>query len=122
MEILLRLSKFITYSSASCLIIKVNIFSILYSDNSDGSNEPHKIDSHETWNESQGDPDLQQDLTKKMIEKAQEQTIKNKGDLPTNILEMLENFEGVSKITLQLPPSPNTQLHHIMKIDVLHYV
>ena len=46
--------------------------------------------SHETWLESTGDEELRKDLTKKMIEKAQENTIKSKGKIPMNCSEWIE--------------------------------
>jgi predicted metal-dependent peptidase len=45
--------------------------------------------THKTWQESRGDEDLQKDLTKKMIEQAQESTIKGKGNAPSGISEWL---------------------------------
>ena len=41
------------------------------------------LDSHETWGKSIGDKELQKDLTKKMIEKAQSETIKSAGTIPS---------------------------------------
>jgi len=37
---------------------------------------------HEKWEESVGDPDLQRDVTKNMVERAQQSTIKSNGNVP----------------------------------------
>lgn len=63
-----------------------------------GSGKPELADSHETWKESTGDKDLQKDITKKMIEKAQEETIKGRGNLPTETSKWLELFSAKSQI------------------------
>lgn len=44
---------------------------------------------HGKWEESEGDEELQSDLTKNMIEKAVSQTQKSRGDLPSNIGDLL---------------------------------
>jgi len=47
---------------------------------------------HQKWNESQGDEDLQKDVTKNMIEKAVNQTQKSRGDIPSQISNYLDMF------------------------------
>ncbi len=56
------------------------------------------MDSHETWQQSVGDGDLQQDMTKKMIERAQEDTIKNKGNVPSQCSDWLEMVTRKSEL------------------------
>lgn len=56
------------------------------------------LDSHDTWGESEGDPDLKKDLTKKMIEKSQLETIKSKGTVPSNISDIIALHNTKSKI------------------------
>lgn len=51
---------------------------------------PKVMDSHETWEESYGADELKDDLTKRMIEKAQIETIKGKGSVPGECSEWLE--------------------------------
>lgn len=83
------------------------------SDKSDGSDDTDKngesrspsleemangMDSHDTWGESTGDPDLQNDMTKKMIERAQEDTIKNKGNVPSQCSDWLEMVSRKSEL------------------------
>ena len=48
--------------------------------------------SHDEWLESTGDEELQDDLTKQMIENAINQTSKSRGDLPSNISHYLDLF------------------------------
>jgi predicted metal-dependent peptidase len=68
----------------------------------DGDDEagdnPKLMDSHETWQESTGDTDLQKDITKKMIEKSQAETIKSKGKVPSECSEWLEMFTRKSEV------------------------
>ena len=47
---------------------------------------------HDKWAESQGDEELQADITKNMIEKAINQTQKSRGDLPNEISQYLDLF------------------------------
>lgn len=61
-------------------------------------NTPSTIDNHEMWQESDGDPDLQKDMTKKMIEKAQEETIKGKGNVPDACSDWLQIFTRKSEV------------------------
>lgn len=61
-------------------------------------NEKNKIDIHETWGKSKGDKDLQNDITKKMIEKAQNETIKSKGKIPGACSDWLEMFSRKSEL------------------------
>lgn len=47
---------------------------------------------HDKWEESEGDADLQGDITKNMIEKAISQTQKSRGDIPSEIAKYLDLF------------------------------
>ena len=58
----------------------------------EGESDEKRTGTHETWEESNGDPDLQQDITKKMIERAQDETIKGKGNVPSECGDWLEMF------------------------------
>jgi predicted metal-dependent peptidase len=60
-------------------------------DDSDGSGN-YAIDDHSLWQESTGDAYVQQELTKKMVEKAADQTHKSKGNLPSSYSSMIENL------------------------------
>ena len=57
---------------------------------SGGNGNPSKTGDHGIWKESEGDKELQKDITKTMVEKAVNQTQKSRGDLPSNISEILE--------------------------------
>lgn len=59
--------------------------------NSNGtpSGPPTSMDDHGKWAESQGDEDLQKDITKDLIEKAMDNTVKSRGTLPSSISEYL---------------------------------
>jgi len=56
------------------------------------------LDSHDQWDKSEGDSDLQKDLTKKMIQKSQEETIKSKGTVPNLCSAWLELHSRKSEI------------------------
>lgn len=56
------------------------------------------IDTHETWDESTGDKDLQKDITAQLIEKAIENTLKERGTLPQNIEHMMNMFKRKAQI------------------------
>lgn len=60
--------------------------------------ELEPFDDHGKWDESDGDPDLQQDITKNMIEKAQENTIKSKGNIPSEVNNWLTMHSRKSEI------------------------
>jgi predicted metal-dependent peptidase len=68
------------------------------SDSSESSESSESMDDHETWKESKGDKDLQKDLTKKMIEHAQTETIKYKGTVPNNISDWMEIHSSPSEV------------------------
>jgi predicted metal-dependent peptidase len=51
---------------------------------------PGTLDDHSEWENSEGDPDLQKDITKGMLEKAGESTQKARGELPSKHGEWLE--------------------------------
>jgi predicted metal-dependent peptidase len=56
------------------------------------------MDSHDTWDESVGDGDLQKDMTKKMIQKSQDETIKSKGTVPNQCSDWLEMVTRKSEL------------------------
>lgn len=47
-----------------------------------GQGKPRLLDNHDIWQESEGDKDLQKDITRKMIEQSQNETIKGRGTVP----------------------------------------
>jgi len=59
--------------------------------NKDGScsDMGNLLDDHSKWGESVGDGELQKDITKKMIDRASDETIKGKGTIPTECSEWL---------------------------------
>ena len=50
------------------------------------------VGDHSKWEEVEGDPELQKEITKNMVEKAAEQTTKSRGTLPSNYSQILENL------------------------------
>jgi len=56
------------------------------------------LDTHDIWNESEGDPQLQKDVTARLIENAVEETVKGKGSLPQNIEHIMNMFKRKSQI------------------------
>lgn len=50
------------------------------------------LDDHDLWMGNEGDPSLQQELTKNMVEKAGNEAIKSAGRLPSNYANMLDNL------------------------------
>jgi predicted metal-dependent peptidase len=50
------------------------------------------LDDHELWKETEGDPTLQQELTKNMVEKAGQEAIKSAGTLPSSYSDMIDNL------------------------------
>lgn len=50
------------------------------------------IDDHSAWSDSVGDPDLQEDITKGMLEKATTQTQKSRGNVPSEIAAWISNL------------------------------
>jgi len=56
----------------------------------DGEGDPQPFDDHSIWEESEGDAELQDDVTKKMIEKAQTETFKGRGTVPYACNDWLE--------------------------------
>jgi len=56
------------------------------------------IDSHDLWEESKGDADLKKDITKKMVEHAQENTIKSKGKVPNSCADWIKLFTAKSEL------------------------
>jgi predicted metal-dependent peptidase len=59
------------------------------------------LDNHDIWKESQGEKDLQQDVTAKMIDKAIQQTEKMKGNLPQNIADYIKLWNKKPEIKWQ---------------------
>lgn len=57
-----------------------------------GQGAPGNMDSHDKWDESEGDADLQKDITKNMIEKSVSQTQKSRGNVPSQISDYLAIF------------------------------
>tara|TARA_R110000782_G_scaffold115396_1_gene205453 strand:- start:86 stop:1348 length:1263 start_codon:yes stop_codon:yes gene_type:complete len=50
------------------------------------------IGDHAKWKETKGDEYVQQEITKNMLEKAADNTVKSRGNLPSNYVNMLENI------------------------------
>jgi len=59
-------------------------------DGSGGTPDDGMVGDHGIWQSSQGDEELKQDITKKMIERSQEETIKSKGKVPSGCSDWLE--------------------------------
>jgi predicted metal-dependent peptidase len=57
------------------------------------------VDDHDTWQKSEGDKDLQKDMTKKMIEQSISQTQKSRGNIPQDIPDMLALFTRKSVVS-----------------------
>ncbi len=54
--------------------------------------------NHDKWNESAGDAELQQELTKRMTEKAANETQKSAGRLPSNYAQIIENLTKTREV------------------------
>jgi len=69
-------------------------------ENSSGEegNSHGKLDTHSTWENSSGDPDLQKDITSQMIDKSIQETTKQRGNLPADIQEYTNMFSRKSQI------------------------
>lgn len=73
-------------------------------DSPDGSGNPppgqgnSSPDDNSKWQESQGEEVIQKDLTKKMMEKANSETIKARGDTPSQFSDWLELFNTDKKV------------------------
>lgn len=50
------------------------------------------VDDHSTWLESEGDSFLQSEITKRMVERAGAETMKTRGNLPSNYSQIIENL------------------------------
>lgn len=50
------------------------------------------VHTHEKWEESVGDSQIRKEITKKMVEKAAEETTKSLGNLPANYSKMIDNL------------------------------
>lgn len=55
-----------------------------------GNGKPRLIDSHETWEKSQGDKDYQKDVTARMMKKAHDEAVKGRGDVPSQYSDWLD--------------------------------
>ena len=56
------------------------------------------LDSHDKWDESEGDADLQKDLTGNMLEKAGNATTKSRGNLPSAYSDWLSFFKTRAEV------------------------
>lgn len=56
------------------------------------------LDSHDKWDESEGDADLQKDLTGNMLEKAGNATTKSRGNLPSEYSNWLSFFKTRAEV------------------------
>jgi len=63
-----------------------------------GTGKPGPLDDHSKWQESEGDADLQKDITRNMIEKAVNETQKSRGDVPGQISDYLNMFSRKSEV------------------------
>ena len=54
--------------------------------------------NHDKWNESAGDAELQQELTKRMTEKAATETQKSAGRLPASYAQIIENLTKAREV------------------------
>lgn len=68
-------------------------------ESSESSPSPRPLDDHSTWDKSTGDNDLKHDVTKKMIQQAQESTIKDAGTVPSQISDWLEMHTRKSEVS-----------------------
>lgn len=60
--------------------------------------EPGLVDNHDTWLESEGIEEIKDAVTKQMIEKSFDQTVKAKGNIPSQHNEWLELFTNSSQV------------------------
>lgn len=63
-----------------------------------GEGDPQLMDDHAIWEESEGDKELQEDMTKKMIEKSSSETLKGKGTVPSQMSDWLELHSRPSEV------------------------
>jgi len=59
------------------------------------------LDDHVMWNESNGDEELQSDVTKNMIERAQDKTRKTNGNIPSDCSDWLKLVTRKSQLQWQ---------------------
>ena len=57
-----------------------------------GTPQGRLVDDHDIWNESTGDSELQDDITKNMIEKSVTATQKSRGNIPSEMASWLDMF------------------------------
>ena len=60
--------------------------------NTPGGGSGNPIDDHGTWKLSEGDAELQQEITKNMVEKSASQTQMGRGNLPSNYSKIINNL------------------------------
>ena len=60
--------------------------------NEGGGSGSIEINDHSSWEKSTGDEELQQELTKNMVERAATNTQKSRGNLPSNYAQMIDNL------------------------------
>ena len=66
--------------------------------NGQGNGIGDVLDDHDAWQQSEGDEDLQKDVTKGMLDKSLNETQKARGNLPSNIDQLLELFSRKSQV------------------------
>lgn len=67
--------------------------------NGKGNPRPGKgAANHDKWQESEGDAELKKELTKRMAEKAGEETQKSAGRLPANYAQIIENLTKTREV------------------------
>jgi predicted metal-dependent peptidase len=74
------------------------------SDSNDSELNPNEkidakvIDNHDIWRKSEGNQEVAKSVTAKMIENAQKGTLKNNGDLPSNIDKWIKIYKNNSQV------------------------
>ena len=66
--------------------------------NGQGNGVGDVLDDHSAWEESEGDADLQKDITKGMLDKSTNETQKARGNLPSNLDELLSLFSRSKEV------------------------
>lgn len=72
-------------------------------DSGQGGDQPSPLDSHDKWEQGSADidPDIQKDITKGMLDNAMENTVKSRGNLPSNFSDYLELFSRKAEVSWQ---------------------
>lgn len=60
--------------------------------NGTGQGNSFGVDDHSTWLDSEGDNVFQDEITKRMVERAGSETTKSKGSLPSSYSQMIDNL------------------------------